>query len=62
MKLFIKARVKDLILADGARTGCIYEKDGVDSKELGPMILASEGTLTRSSCRDDNSLEVFKQH
>ena len=42
-RIITKARVKDLIITDGACTGCIYEKGGVDFKEFGPVIFASGG-------------------
>ena len=43
VKIITKERVKDLIIADGACTGCVYEKGGVDFKEFGPVIFASGG-------------------
>ena len=33
VKLVTKARVKDLIITNGACTGCTYEKGGADFKE-----------------------------
>ena len=35
--IITKERVKDLIIADGACTGCLYEKYGADFKEVGPV-------------------------
>ena len=40
-----KARVKDMIITDGACTGCIDEKGGVDFKEFGPVILPVEDSV-----------------
>ena len=40
-KIITKARVTELIMSDGACTGCIYEKGCANFKEFGPVIFAS---------------------
>jgi len=42
-KIITKARVTELIMSDGACTGCVYEKGGAIFKEFGPVIFASGG-------------------
>ena len=42
-KIITKARVTELIVSDGACTGCIYEKGCANFKEFGPVIFASGG-------------------
>ena len=43
-KIITKARVNDLIITDGACTGCVYEEGGASFKEFGPVIFASGGS------------------
>ena len=42
-KISTKARVTELIMSDGACTGCIYEKGGANFKEFSPVIFESGG-------------------
>jgi len=42
-RIVTKARVHNLLTNGSAVVGCIYEKGGVDTKEYGPVILASGG-------------------
>merc|ERR1719383_79528 len=42
-RIITKARVTELIMSDGACTGCVYEKGGASFKEFGPVIFASGG-------------------
>ena len=41
--IITKARVNDLIITDGACTGCVHEKGGASFKEFGSVIFASGG-------------------
>ena len=42
-KIITKARVTELIMTDGACTGCVHEKGEATFKEFGPVIFASGG-------------------